>query len=138
MSKLNPKQQSFVNEYLKDKNGTQAAIRAGYSKHTAPEIASRLLRNVKVQKALDSSIAKQAKRIELSADKIIQRIAEFSFNSTVDGSPLKQADKIKAAELLGKHFKLFTDVQIHTVDATVAVVNEADVKAMREKIKGDC
>ena len=39
----------FVREYLIDRNGTQAAIRAGYSPKTAAAQASRLLKDVKVQ-----------------------------------------------------------------------------------------
>jgi phage terminase small subunit len=40
---LNLKQRAFVREYLIDRNGTQAAIRAGYSPHTAQEQSSDLL-----------------------------------------------------------------------------------------------
>ncbi len=49
---LNPRQDQFVDEYLLDGNGTQAAIKAGYSSDTAAQQASRLLRNVKVQQAI--------------------------------------------------------------------------------------
>lgn len=49
MSDLTPKQSRFIDEYMIDLNGTQAAIRAGYSKKTAEQQASRLLSNVKVQ-----------------------------------------------------------------------------------------
>jgi phage terminase small subunit len=50
--KLTPKKQEFVRQYLIDLNGTQAAIRAGYSEKTANEQASRLLSTVKIQEAL--------------------------------------------------------------------------------------
>lgn len=43
IAKLDPRQQRFVREYLIDPNGTQAAIRAGYSAHTATVQASDLL-----------------------------------------------------------------------------------------------
>ena len=46
---LGPKIGRFVDEYQVDLNGTQAAIRAGYSERTAAQQASRLLRNVKVR-----------------------------------------------------------------------------------------
>ena len=46
--KLTPKQMRFVDEWLIDFNGKQAAIRAGYSAKTAEATAARLLRNVKV------------------------------------------------------------------------------------------
>lgn len=49
---LGPKIDRFVDEYLVDLNGTQAAIRAGYSERTAAQQASRLLRKVKVQQAV--------------------------------------------------------------------------------------
>ena len=47
------KQDLFVKEYLKDLNGTQAYIRAGYKvkdENSAAVMANRLLRNVKIQK----------------------------------------------------------------------------------------
>ncbi len=40
---LSDKQKQFCLEYIKDYNGAQAAIRAGYSKKTAKEQATRLL-----------------------------------------------------------------------------------------------
>jgi phage terminase small subunit len=39
---LTPKQRRFVDEYLMDLNATQAAIRAGYSTHTAEQQGARL------------------------------------------------------------------------------------------------
>lgn len=42
-STLNPKRLAFCREYVKDSNGTQAAIRAGYSESTAQEQSSQLL-----------------------------------------------------------------------------------------------
>ena len=59
MSKLNPRQEKFVAEYLKTLNMTQSAIKAGYSPHTASEQGSRLLKNKKVAKYIDE----QRKRI---------------------------------------------------------------------------
>jgi phage terminase small subunit len=50
---LSARQTIFVTEYLKDRNGTQAAIRAGYSERTAGEQASRLLANVKVKQIVN-------------------------------------------------------------------------------------
>ena len=44
---LNPRQAAFVREYLVDLNGTQAAIRAGYSPNGADVQAIRLLGNAK-------------------------------------------------------------------------------------------
>lgn len=49
---LNAKQQAFSSEYAVDNNGKQAAIRAGYSPHTAEVQASQLLSKLKVQDAV--------------------------------------------------------------------------------------
>ncbi|MFC1540936.1 terminase small subunit [Candidatus Latescibacterota bacterium] len=45
---MNPRQERFIEEYLKDLNATQAAIRAGYSEKTARSQGNRLLTNVDI------------------------------------------------------------------------------------------
>lgn len=55
---LNPKRAAFVAEYPKDKNGKQAAIRAGYSPRSAEVTASRLLRDAKVKAAIEAELNK--------------------------------------------------------------------------------
>lgn len=52
---LTDQQRSFVAEYLKDNNATQAAIRAGYSKKTANEQGARLLAKLVLRRPLRSS-----------------------------------------------------------------------------------
>ena len=49
MKMLTDKQEAFCQAYVLEKNGTQAAIDAGYSPHTAQVQASRLLANSKVR-----------------------------------------------------------------------------------------
>lgn len=54
--KMTAKQAAFVEEYLRDRNGTQAAIRAGYSVRSAGDQAYELLRSPKfrhVQEAIE-------------------------------------------------------------------------------------
>ena len=67
---LTPKQAAFVREYLTDRNGTQAAIRAGYSQKTAEVTASRLLRNVKVKQAVAKGEEKHAERCAVTLESI--------------------------------------------------------------------
>jgi phage terminase small subunit len=61
---LNLKQRAFVREYLVDRNGTQAAIRAGYSAHTANEQASDLLAKPNIKEL----VAEQERRLAALAD----------------------------------------------------------------------
>jgi phage terminase small subunit len=112
---LTKKQTLFCQEYTIDLNGKQAAIRAGYSVKTAEQQASRLLRNVKVQKMLDQSMREQSERLELRADAILAELMEIAFVKIEKDGVCKLNDKIRALELLGKHKKLFTDKVEQTV-----------------------
>ena len=82
--KLTAKQQLFCDEYLIDLNATQAAIRAGYSEKTAMEQASRLLRNVKVQKYIDKRRFDRMQRTEFDQDKVIKELAMIAFSKATD------------------------------------------------------
>lgn len=54
---LTRKQQRFVDEYLVDLNGTQAAIRAGYSADSARSIAHENLTKPDIAAAIDAALA---------------------------------------------------------------------------------
>ena len=79
MAALTPKQARFVDEYLVDLNGTQAAIRAGYSKKTAGQIAERLLRKVEAQQALTERVKARQARTEITQDRVIAELAKIAF-----------------------------------------------------------
>jgi phage terminase small subunit len=84
MAELNPKQARFVQEYLVDLNATQAAIRAGYSKKTANQIASRLLANVKISAAIAESRSALAQRHNVTVDRIVSELALLGFSNMQD------------------------------------------------------
>lgn len=76
------KQDLFVKEYLKDLNGTQAYIRAGYKvkdEKSAAVMANRLLRNVKVQEKIQKAMAEREKRTEITQDRVLKEIANLAF-----------------------------------------------------------
>ena len=73
-SGLAPRQARFVKEYLVDLNGTQAAIRSGYSSRTANEQAARLLANVYVKTAVEAGAAKQHAQLDLTAEKVLAEL----------------------------------------------------------------
>ena len=54
--KLTKKQQHFVLEYLISKNGTQSAIKAGYSKASAGAISSENLQKPEIRAAIDEKL----------------------------------------------------------------------------------
>ena len=81
---LSEQRQRFVDEYLIDLNGTQAAIRAGYSAKTAQEQASRLLSNVMVQQAIAKRMAERSKRTGINQDRVVLELAKIAFVKMTD------------------------------------------------------
>lgn len=71
---MTPKQARFVAEYLKDLNGKQAAIRAGYRPSRAEGTASELLANRKVSEAVAAAQAEQVSACKLTAADTLEAI----------------------------------------------------------------
>ncbi|ENF6615600.1 terminase small subunit [Escherichia coli] len=84
MAKLTDKQELFAREYLKDLNGTQAAIRAGYSEKTANEQASRLLANVNVQKFVAELKTARVEQTGIDAAYVLRRLVEIDQMDVLD------------------------------------------------------
>lgn len=78
--KLTPKQEQFCQEYLIDLNGTQAAIRAGYSPKTAKEQASYLLTNINIKNRVAELKAVRQSRVEITQDRVLQEYARLAFH----------------------------------------------------------
>ena len=110
--KLTAKQQQFVLEYLVDLNATQAAIRAGYSKNSAKEIGCQNLSKVNIKEAIDKEIEKRSKRVKMTADDVLREIIELMQRNKESDDKLT----LDALKLLGKHYKLFTDVVENKID----------------------
>lgn len=73
---LSLQQRLFTEEYIKDFNGKQAAIRAGYSPRTAESQASRLLRNVKIKSLVLKAKKQRIKEVKTDATWILKRLRE--------------------------------------------------------------
>lgn len=84
MAKLSDRQQRFVDEYLIDLNGTQAAIRAGYSAKTANEQASRMLTKVSIQQAISERMAERSKRTGINQDRVVLELAKIALVKMTD------------------------------------------------------
>ena len=80
MSKLTPKQARFVAEFLIDLNGTQAAIRAGYSPKTARAQGSRLLTNAAIASVVAEGKARQLREADITATRTLQEAARLAYS----------------------------------------------------------
>lgn len=79
MPELNDKQKKFCNEYILDFNGTQAAIRAGYSAKTANEQAAQLLAKLSIQTYLTELKQKTAEESGITKKQLVDELAKIAF-----------------------------------------------------------
>ena len=77
---LNARQKRFCDEYLIDLNGTQAAIRAGYSIKTSCRIASQNLLKLDIQEYIQIRMADRSTRTEITQDMVLKELAHIAFD----------------------------------------------------------
>lgn len=81
---MTKKQKRFADEWLIDLNGTQAAIRAGYSPDTAASIASENLRKPEIEKYIAKAMAERSRRTGVNQDRVVQELAKIAFVKMTD------------------------------------------------------
>jgi phage terminase small subunit len=77
---MNKKQQRFCQEYVIDHNATQAAIRAGYSEHSARITASKLLTKANIAGEVSRLEEEIAERCKIDAEKVLNELAKIAFS----------------------------------------------------------
>lgn len=125
--KLTPKQKAFADFYIELGNATEAAAKAGYSKRTAKEVGYENLTKPHIKnyieermKQIESDrIAKAEEVLAFLSSSLRGDILEEVVATESDGvggmkpiilkKQLSAKDRIKAAELLGKRYALFTE-----------------------------
>jgi phage terminase small subunit len=133
--KLTPKQQRFCDEYLIDLNATQAAIRAGYSEKTASVIGNENLGKPYLKEYIENRMAEKEKSLIADQDEVlkyltsvlrgesqsevvvVENIGDYMSEARRVQKAPDEKERLKAAELLGKRYSLFTD----KVEASVVV-----------------
>ena len=136
---LTDKQKKFIEEYLVDTNGTRA-YRVAYpsvkKNETAAALASRLLTNDKVKKAIEPILASMSSDRVATATEVMEYLTSVMRGESTaevvvveglgDGCSearrFKKApdekERLRAAELLGKRFGLFKDkVEVSGIEA---------------------
>ena len=88
---LSPRERLFVEEYVIDWNGTQAAIRAGFSPRTAYAIASELLRRPQVASAIAALLGERVDRIRATRQTVEQNLAAWLMS---DANELVQVRRV--------------------------------------------
>lgn len=144
MAKLTAKQQRFCDEYLIDLNATQAAIRAGYSKKTARKIGQENLTKPDIRERIYARMAE--KESELIADQdevlkyltavmrgqsrssvvVVESMGDFMSQAREMEKAPDEKERLRAAELLGKRYGLYTEKVDVAASMGVVIVDDIE------------
>ena len=120
---MTPRQQKFCDEYLISGNATDAAIKAGYSRKTAKQTGSENLAKPDLRAYIDEQLAKIHSAKIADAEEVMkyltsvmrgehtEQVLKLSGEGvqTVTDIDVSAKERLKAAELIGKRYGLFTD-----------------------------
>lgn len=106
------KTKKFCEYYVASGNAAESTIKAGYSKKTAEQIASRLLRNVKIQQYIEKLSTETRNNRIADIVEIQERLTTIIRND--------DKDRIKALELLAKMQGAFNNtLQIQQIERVI-------------------
>jgi phage terminase small subunit len=109
---LTKQQELFCHEYIKDRNGTQAAIRAGYSAKTAGALAYQLFKNIYIKGRVNQLISAELGNIDATAARIKRELTNLAFINIADAYDQNGA------------LKPFEDMPVELQRAILAVESE--------------
>lgn len=133
--KLTARQQRFCDEYLIDLNATQAAIRAGYTEKYAHTNAAKLLQNTTIKGFIESRMAEKTDELIADQDEVLKYLTAVMrglstasvLARTASGAekvlekPPDEKERLRAAELLGKRYGLYTERVDALVDTDISI-----------------
>jgi phage terminase small subunit len=108
-SNLTPQQQRFADEYLIDSNGTQAAIRAGYSAKSATVQAYKMLLKPHIAAYVKQKKQSVAEKLGLDAEYVLSKLKSIGQLTMPTREESNPTVALKSFELLGKHLRLFEE-----------------------------
>lgn len=120
---MNARQKRFCDEYLIDCNAKQAAIRAGYSPKTAYSIGNENLKKPELKAYIYEQLEKIHSAKIADAEEVMKYLTSVMRGEhteqvlkligegvqTVTDIDVSAKERLKAAELIGKRYSLFTD-----------------------------
>ena len=120
---MTPRQQKFCDEYLISGNATEAAIKAGYSRKTAKQTGSENLAKPDLKAYIETELEKLHSAKIADAEEVMKYLTSVMRGEhteqvlklvgegvqTVTDIDVSAKERLKAAELIGKRYGLFTD-----------------------------
>ena len=143
--KLNARQKAFCEYYVASGNATDAAIKAGYKEKNARFIGSENLTKANIKEYIEELMRKLESERIATAEEVLQNLTAMMRGEiqeeviVVEGEgdgvssarimkkQVSAKERIKAAELLGKRYALFTDKTKIEGTLPVMIVGEDDL-----------
>lgn len=143
--KLTNRQKAFADYYIELGNATEAARRAGYKGKNVNKIASENLAKLDIKQYIDERMALIESERIAKAEEVLQYLTRvlrgeeteqvvvvestggFMSEARLINKELSAKDKLKAAELLGKRYRLFVDKVEANVNQTVVFEGEDEL-----------
>lgn len=124
---MSNKQKAFCDYYIATMNASEAARKAGYAEKSARMIGSENLTKPYIKEYIELRLAEMEASRVADATEVLQyltRVMRGEEKDQFDLDPSLQ-DRTKAAELLGKRYRLFVDKQEVDVKAEpITIVND--------------
>ena len=146
---LTEKQKAFCDYYIETLNATESYKRAYPNvtkQRTAESAGNRLLSNVEVKNYIDNKLKEMQSNRIAKAEEVLEyltkvirneekeevvvtvNVGDFQTEIKKVKKELSAKDKIKAAELLGKRYRLFTDKVEADVNQVVVFTGEDELE----------
>lgn len=122
---MNEKQKAFADYYIECLNATESAKKAGYSERSAYNQGQRMMNNDEIKEYIKERMeSKEIARVA-SQDEVLEFLTDVMRGSVKDQlgfeTPVKERNR--AAELLGKRYKIFEDTKIN-LNVGVSIVDD--------------
>lgn len=136
---LNERQKRFINEYIKDLNGTRAYRKVYQCKNdeTAAVNASKLLSNPKAKEYLEMKLKDREKRLEITQDKVLKELAKIGFANITNFTdvvdiPYTVDKKDKEGNVIGEETKYYKGLRLYNTED----ITEDELAALQEIKEG--
>ena len=128
---LPDKQIRFVSEFLVDLNGAQAAIRAGYSRNSARQIATRLLSKVHIRALVQEKQKEAEERLQIRRDDIIRGLLKAAQEAKEEGSPMAMICAWREiGKMLGYYNRPVLSAHQDLTEDLVKAMSDKELKAL--------
>lgn len=137
--KLTEKQKRFADYYIELGNATEAARRSGYSERTAKEMGYENLTKPHIKEYIDSQLKLLNDKRIMNAEEVMRLLTSIARNEEqedvvvfsesgpqITSKGMSAKDRLKALELIGKRYTLWTDKTQLEGTLGVQIVDDID------------